>query len=462
VLSAPEHRVRSEEKIVTTDIQDRDGIVVVVPYVVALRSLADDSAVFRSRRYTPREVARLFSDGSLLSWSCSLAAPGSWQGGEEKLREGVNYGIDAIAAALQRLLDLPLIGVFAISLGVACTLLVVAQWSMRGTRRPRTTVALRIVAGLFVVAATLLALDRRLDREEERRDAERERATSAAMALLETLQQHGVPRERLGIDLDAARAALQRSFQGVVLRGVVLDEATDLVLFTAADPFVSGALATVDLRVPTVKIEINADFAEKSLTSEFGRARACTVAINGEAGMSPGLHCGLGKWCGNMVIEGRRVQREAADVPRPFLGFDAANHARFVASDAKARTVEASDVNVIWGRADSIVGGDLRRAPLRWNQPRTVMGIDRDGNRLFLLVVDGRQPRRSVGFTAPQVADFLQAFAVHDAMFCDEGGSACMYVGAMLGLVTKPSDNHGEERPTYTHFGISSRRASGH
>ena len=90
------------------------------------------------------------------------------------------------------------------------------------------------------------------------------------------------------------------------------------------------------------------------------------------------------------------------------------------------------------------------------------MGIDREGKRLYLFVVDGRQPNRSVGLTAPEVGTFLRAFGVHDAMLCDDGGSSCMYVGAMRGLVTLPSDNHGEERPTYTHFGVSDRRVAGH
>jgi exopolysaccharide biosynthesis protein len=155
-----------------------------------------------------------------------------------------------------------------------------------------------------------------------------------------------------------------------------------------------------------------------------------------------------------MRIAGREVLREQTGNPRPFLCFDRDHRARFVAASAGARELQATDHDVIWGRMDAIVDGVVQTEAWRFNQPRTVMGIDRAGERLFLLVVDGRQPRHSVGFTRPQVGAFLQAFSVHDAMLCDEGGSACMYVGAFGGLVTTPSDDQGTERPTYTHFGI--------
>ena len=39
----------------------------------------------------------------------------------------------------------------------------------------------------------------------------------------------------------------------------------------------------------------------------------------------------------------------------------------------------------------------------------------------------------------------------------DEGGSSCIYLKKFGGIVNSPSDNAGEERPTYTHFGIHLR-----
>jgi exopolysaccharide biosynthesis protein len=59
-----------------------------------------------------------------------------------------------------------------------------------------------------------------------------------------------------------------------------------------------------------------------------------------------------------------------------------------------------------------------------------------------------------MGFTRGEVGMLLKLFGAHNAMLCDEGGSSCLYVETMGGIVNVPSDNQGQERPTYTHFGI--------
>ncbi len=394
-----------------------------------------------------------FSDDSAV-----LAALPQEPAAEQTLRETVNVCIDAIVSTLQRLLELPLVGVLVGSALLAALLWLAAWWRARRGARPWSVGLLRIAGVLVVVAAVMFAVDRRLLRQQERLQQLRAQALAATCDNLERLQQLGLVRAEPLVDVAAAGAALQAQFAGLRLRPVVLDDATDLVLFEGREPLLSGALAVVDLRQPSVQIAMDADFTAKTMTSAFARTHGCTVAINGEAGNSPQPDCGLGRWTGHMRIAGVDVLREQAGNPRPFLAFDRERRARFVAAGAAERSLQPTDHDVIWGRMDAIVDGVVQTEAWRFNQPRTVMGIDRAGERLFLLVVDGRQPRHSVGFTRPQVGAFLHAFGVHDAMLCDEGGSACLYAAAFGGLVTVPSDDQGEERPTYTHFGITRRK----
>jgi hypothetical protein len=131
------------------------------------------------------------------------------------------------------------------------------------------------------------------------------------------------------------------------------------------------------------------------------------------------------------------------------------NRASFTSSVAIDREIGSDDYNVIWGRHDAIVDGEVETSDYRHSQPRTAMGIDREGRLLYLLVVDGRQPERSWGFTRAQVGWFLEAFGAHDGMLCDEGGSSCIYVKQFGGIVNVPGDYEGRERPTYTHFGVT-------
>ena len=54
-----------------------------------------------------------------------------------------------------------------------------------------------------------------------------------------------------------------------------------------------------------------------------------------------------------------------------------------------------------------------------------------------------------------ETRQLLRAFGAYNGMLCDEGGSSCMYIKKFNAIVNSPSD--GEERVTYTHFGISLR-----
>ena len=86
--------------------------------------------------------------------------------------------------------------------------------------------------------------------------------------------------------------------------------------------------------------------------------------------------------------------------------------------------------------------------------PRTAVGIDADGRRLYILVVDGRSTT-SRGYTMVELADFMTALGVENAINLDGGGSSAMYTrngaGAM-GVVNEPSD--GSERKVANGFGL--------
>ena len=73
------------------------------------------------------------------------------------------------------------------------------------------------------------------------------------------------------------------------------------------------------------------------------------------------------------------------------------------------------------------------------------------------MVVDGKRPWYSVGLTYEDCAEMLRSLGAYDAMACDQGGSSCMYVEDMGGIINRPADWDGVERPVYSHFGISFR-----
>lgn len=95
---------------------------------------------------------------------------------------------------------------------------------------------------------------------------------------------------------------------------------------------------------------------------------------------------------------------------------------------------------------DGRVAGDLgvveRPGFAAARHPRTAIGYDRDEERLWLVVVDGRQTPRSAGMTLPELAGLFLWLGVEEALNLDGGGSSAMLVGDEL--VSRPSDAEGE------------------
>ncbi len=83
----------------------------------------------------------------------------------------------------------------------------------------------------------------------------------------------------------------------------------------------------------------------------------------------------------------------------------------------------------------------------RYQHPRTAVGVDVDGRRVLLLVVDGRQ-RHSRGYTLVELAERMRSLGADDALNMDGGGSSTMVGrgrGGRLGLISSPSDGRARQ-----------------
>ncbi|MBI3112638.1 MAG: phosphodiester glycosidase family protein [Ignavibacteriales bacterium] len=84
---------------------------------------------------------------------------------------------------------------------------------------------------------------------------------------------------------------------------------------------------------------------------------------------------------------------------------------------------------------------------LRSRHPRTFVGVNREGTRLYLCTVDGRQDG-SVGMSFGEMAEFLLAVGAWEAVNLDGGGSTTMVVQGKV--VNAPSDKTGEREVANT------------
>jgi hypothetical protein len=91
--------------------------------------------------------------------------------------------------------------------------------------------------------------------------------------------------------------------------------------------------------------------------------------------------------------------------------------------------------------------------------PRTAIGINRNGRYLYLVVVDGRQPFYSDGATFADLANLLIDQGAFMGMSLDGGGSSTMVIEGDNDtpvILNSPIDNYipGRERPVGNHLGI--------
>jgi Exopolysaccharide biosynthesis protein related to N-acetylglucosamine-1-phosphodiester alpha-N-acetylglucosaminidase len=81
--------------------------------------------------------------------------------------------------------------------------------------------------------------------------------------------------------------------------------------------------------------------------------------------------------------------------------------------------------------------------------PRTAAGIARDGRRLILAVIDGRQKPYSDGMSLRETATLMLALGARDAINLDGGGSSTLVyadpdASGALRIANRPSDKGGE------------------
>jgi len=74
--------------------------------------------------------------------------------------------------------------------------------------------------------------------------------------------------------------------------------------------------------------------------------------------------------------------------------------------------------------------------------PRTAVGFDADGRRLWFVVLEGRRAGVSEGMSLPELAGLFRSLRAFDAINLDGGGSSVMVVRGEA--VSRPSDPAGE------------------
>jgi hypothetical protein len=157
---------------------------------------------------------------------------------------------------------------------------------------------------------------------------------------------------------------------------------------------------------------------------------------------------------GLLIVNGRMLTPPSV---QPVLAFDSAGAAHIAVFRLDGTTLQPFEPreavggrpllvrdSAIMTNIDSAGGPGFASA----RHPRTGAGVSRDGRRLLLVVVDGRQAPYSDGMTLRELATFLRALGARDAINLDGGGSTTFVYAdpdsGALRIGNRPSDKEGE------------------
>lgn len=158
-----------------------------------------------------------------------------------------------------------------------------------------------------------------------------------------------------------------------------------------------------------------------------------------------------------LVIGGKML---TPPIKQPVLAFDSAGVPHiglFTLDNGKLRPfhpLEAVGGRPVLVRDSTILSevDTFGQTSFRERNPRTAAGIARNGTRLILAVIDGRE-YQNAGMTLRETADLMLALGALDAINLDGGGSTTMVVAdpdsspgssGTLRIVNHPSDKEGE------------------
>lgn len=131
-------------------------------------------------------------------------------------------------------------------------------------------------------------------------------------------------------------------------------------------------------------------------------------------------------------------------------------------SNCPAETDQAIAGNVLVVENGNSLNSHATFYPGRGNafqpQPRTAVAINEAKDKLWLVVVDGRQGGYSVGMTMNELATFLVNLGAHTAINLDGGGSSTLVTQSWYGANVRNSPIHfgipTRQRSIPTHLGV--------
>src|SRR5690606_23501191 len=116
-------------------------------------------------------------------------------------------------------------------------------------------------------------------------------------------------------------------------------------------------------------------------------------------------------------------------------------------------SIKSDLVEAVGGRVILVENGIIPKHTDDRLEPRTAIGVSEDGNKVYMLAVDGRNFHYSNGMNYEDLGKILKALGSYDAINLDGGSSTTLIIRNATELTPNrfelrnwPTDNGGQER----------------
>lgn len=195
----------------------------------------------------------------------------------------------------------------------------------------------------------------------------------------------------------------------------------------------------IDVKLAKAKIIVSPSEYKGKMTSEFAKTIGAQIAINGSIWRRNFVPIGLS------VSEGKKWPGTKDDNKYGFFAVTIKGQAWISSPEEIVDFTLHNDIYMAIPGYPMIVrqgkfGQVCDCGYLCFKHPRTAVGIDKLGEKIFFIVAEGRQ-KDSVSITLESLADFMIRIGVWDGLNLDGGGSSILYIKDKGGVV----NNSGKE-----------------
>jgi len=255
------------------------------------------------------------------------------------------------------------------------------------------------------------------------------------------------------------RTAVQRSlFNGIDYQRIVADHPRPTLIH----------IITIDLSAPGVEVQVSAGSQETAFetrartTTDFLTANHLQLGVNANFfypfeektpwTFYPRTGDGVNV-LGEAIANGDRYSLPQADWPTLCFGSDSRAQIDLNGTCPAGTQHAIAGLQTLVTEGKPIANADTERA-----YARVAAGIDRSGDRLWLVVVDGKQPSYSEGVTLVELARIMADNGVATAINLDGGGSTTLAIQTPNGPSLLNAPIHTQlprrQRPVANHLGF--------